>query len=64
MRHRIMTTRDDLRNWVDAETSGWWERGKGYVDAITAAILVGDHPAWGTDWTEFLAALPDIRNEP
>ena len=59
MRH-TMTTKRDLRNWVDTATSGWDVREDGDVDAITDAIQAMDHPAWGTDWTEFLEALPNL----
>lgn len=58
MRH-VMTTKNDLRNWVDAATTGW-ERGAADVDTITDAIQATDHPAWGTDWTEYLDGLPEL----
>jgi hypothetical protein len=59
MRH-TMTTKRDLRNWVDTATSGWPERADTDVDAITDAIQAMNHPQWGTDWTEFLESLPEL----
>lgn len=59
MRNTITTVRD-LRNWVDAATNGWHERGDNDVDTITEAIRSGDHPAWGDDWSEFFESLPDL----
>jgi hypothetical protein len=57
---RTMTTKRDLRNWVDDATSGWWERTDADVDAITNAIQADNHPAWGTDWSAYLDALPEL----
>lgn len=54
---RTMTTARDLRNWVDSATSGWPDRGEEDVDAITEAIRADEHPAWGTDWSEYLESL-------
>lgn len=59
MLHTI-TTRNDLRAWVDDMTTGWWDRDAEAVDAITSRIQAMDHPQWGTDWSEFLFALPDL----
>lgn len=56
----IITTLADLRNWVDEHTSDWHDRQDAEVDAITEAISRRpDCPAWGEDWTEFFATLPD-----
>ena len=55
-----MTTRNDLRNWVDDHTTGWLERDDADVERITDAIQAMDHPRWGTDWSEFLDALPEL----
>ena len=57
-----MTTRRDLRNWVDNATSDWLVRADTDVDNITDAIQVLDHPAWGTDWTAWLDRLPDLTD--
>lgn len=54
-----MTTRNDLRNWVDSVTTNWDGRTDADVDAITDTIQADNHPAWGTDWSEFLATLPE-----
>lgn len=55
-----MTTKRDLRNWVDDVTSGWGERTDADVDAITDAIQADDHPAWGVDWSDYLDSLPEL----
>lgn len=55
-----MTTKRDLRNWVDGATANWDVRTDADLDAITDAIQGLDHPQWGTDWTEFLATLPEL----
>lgn len=57
---RIITTRRDLRNYVDEMTSGWYERSDDDIDAIVESILgCPDCPRYGADWTEFLANLPE-----
>lgn len=56
----IFGTVRDLRQWVEQVTAGWVERAESDVDTITQAIHAGDHPAWGTDWTDFLNSLPDL----
>lgn len=58
-----ITTRRDLRNWVDTSTTNWDDRTDEQVDQITDSIRGMDHPAWGTDWTEFLSELPDDLTE-
>ena len=55
-----MTTKRDLRNWVDAATTNWDGRTDDDLDAITDAIQAIGHPQWGTDWSEWLAALPEL----
>jgi hypothetical protein len=59
MRYTI-TTKRDLRNWVDAATHDWDGRTDADVDAITDAIQAMNHPQWGADWTEFLESLPEL----
>lgn len=56
----VISTVRDLRNWVDGVTSGWGERADTDVGTITEALRAGEHPAWGTDWADFLGALPDL----
>lgn len=58
-----ITTRNDLRNWVDQATANWDCRTGDDVDAITNAIQGSDHPRWGSDWREFLDSLPDDLSE-
>ena len=55
-----MTSKTDLRNWVDTATSDWMERTEKDVADITGAIQGMDHPRWGSDWTEFLDSLPEL----
>ncbi len=55
-----MTTRRDLRNWVDSATSNWDSRTDADIEAVTNAIQAMNHPQWGTDWSEFLDSLPDL----
>ena len=55
----IITTVKNLRTWVDEHFQGNREE----RDHIAEAIRAGEHPRWGTDWTEFLADLPDNLHE-
>lgn len=59
MRYTITTVRD-LRNWVDSATDGWWERTDEMVDELTESICSMNHPAYGTDWSAWLADLPEL----
>lgn len=54
---KIMTTNRDLRNWVDDMTNNYLQRTDGDVDTITNGIQDDDHPAWGTDWSDYLETL-------
>ena len=56
MRYQI-TTRDDLRNYLDSATSGWYERTDAELEELTDAVQSNEHPQWGSDWTEFLESL-------
>jgi hypothetical protein len=56
-----MTTRRDLRNWVDSATTNWDVRSDADVDAMTDWIQRDDHPAWGSDWTAYLEELDLVR---
>lgn len=53
---QTMTTVKDLRTWVDAHVTA-------ETDATDRAVIVlalrRRGPAWGTDWSEFLTALPE-----
>ena len=60
MTRQTMTTVNDLKNWVHNVTANWDGRPDAMVDGIAEAIRAGDHPAWGTDWSEFLSDLPDL----
>lgn len=54
----IISSLNDLRNWVDNRTAD------DEVDAIADAIRdTCDCPAWGDDWSEFLESLPDDLGE-
>jgi hypothetical protein len=58
MRHR-MTKLGDLRVWVEDHAGEYLSSCE--IDTIAANITARDDcPRWGTDWTEFLAALPDL----
>jgi hypothetical protein len=65
LRTRVISTRDDLRNWIDSRTDGWDVRSDADVEAMTEAVRAMDHPRWGGDWSDFLedldllALLPD-----
>lgn len=54
---RYITTKNDLRNWVDNATSGWDIRHITDVEAITDGIQADDHPAWGSDWSKYLESI-------
>jgi len=55
---KIITTADDLMNYVDTVTQSP-EREEGDVAWVTEAILaLPTCPAWGADWEEFLRTLP------
>lgn len=56
----VMTTVRDLRNWLDTATTNWDGRDDAMLDALTETIRERDHPPWGTDWADFLAALPEL----
>jgi hypothetical protein len=57
LRTRVITTRDDLANWIDGMTDGWDGRTDADVEAMTEAVRAMDHPRWGGDWLEFLEGL-------
>jgi hypothetical protein len=65
LRTRVISTRDDLRNWIASRTDGWDVRSDADVEAMTEAVRAMDHPRWGGDWSDFLedldllALLPD-----
>lgn len=48
---------NSLRSWVRDHINP--ELDEGHVDAITDAIRDLDHPVYGSDWSRFLAGLPD-----
>jgi hypothetical protein len=56
-RTRIITTRDDLANWIDGMTDGWDRRTDADVEAMAETVRAMDHPRWGGDWSEFLEGL-------
>ena len=53
----IITTKKDLRNYVDYQTGSWVLRQEDQIDNMTNSILSLDHPPYGTDWTEFLDSV-------
>lgn len=55
----IISSKRDLRIWVDEHVSSL-DMLDEMVDQIVDSILADDHPAYGTDWTEFLAELPNL----
>jgi len=58
MRMKIMTTVNDLRNWVDTAT--WEGRTEADLDTLVDAIRTKEGcPAWGEDFREFLDRLPE-----
>jgi hypothetical protein len=58
-----ITTRRDLRNWVDSATTNWEDRADADVDALVVAILGReDCPRYGQSWTDFLESLPDLAD--
>lgn len=60
MTRQVITTVNDLRNWVDSVTSNWDVRTDADVDAIADAIRnMDDAPRYGTDWREFLTRVCD-----
>ena len=62
MTRNIMTTVRDLRNWVDAATTNWDGRTDADIEKIVDHIRSQDHcPAWGRDWTEYLASFDDLQ---
>ncbi len=52
MRNRI-TTKRDLRNWVDTALGS--EGNEAIIDLVTDWLQRQEHPAWGDDWTDWLA---------
>jgi hypothetical protein len=57
---KIITTKTELRNWVDSATTNWDGRSDEMLSDLVDALQASDHPAWGTDWSEWLDALPDL----
>ena len=58
MATKSFDTLADLREWVWAHVGS--DVSDGDVEGILQAILDDDdHPEWGHDWTEYLAALPE-----
>jgi hypothetical protein len=52
---QTMTTKRDLRNWVDSALGA---DGTGeMIHAVTDAIAEGQCPNWGTDWAQFLETI-------
>ena len=51
-----ISSRTDLRNWVDDNADDSLEEEE--YESIVSAIQAMDHPAWGRDWREFLGELP------
>lgn len=56
----VFATVSGLKIWVEEATTNWDHRAYEDINTITSNILKMDHPAWGTDWSEFLATLPDL----
>jgi len=54
---RIMTTANDLRNWIDDATSNWHNRTDADMQRILDAIRADNCPAWGDDWQDYLETL-------
>jgi hypothetical protein len=54
----VITTKRDLRNYLDDATTNYMGRTDADLDAMTDAVQAMGHPAWGTDWTEFFSRLP------
>ncbi|MFA4900864.1 MAG: hypothetical protein WC563_15205 [Brevundimonas sp.] len=48
----IITTRTDLHTYLADTRADLAER---YVDAVLDQIQFSDHPAWGADWSDWLA---------
>jgi hypothetical protein len=53
MIRNVMTTKRDLRNWVDSAIGA--DGTAEITDAVTDWLQAQDHPAWGDDWTDWLA---------
>ena len=50
-----ITTKTDLANWVaNNNPANIGILGDRAIDATTDALQAADHPAWGTDWAEWL----------
>jgi hypothetical protein len=58
---RIITTKNDLWNWVASHVGDNVTDVE--VDIITNQIQAQRHPRWGTDWTDYLASLPEYLIE-
>lgn len=53
---KIMTTRNDLANWVD--TAMGENANEPIVEAVTDSIQRdSNRPNWGEDWAEYLDSL-------
>ena len=50
----IITTKKDLRNYVDSHTDSWDKRSDDELNDMVDMILEFDHPPYGQDWKEFL----------
>jgi hypothetical protein len=52
----VLTTLDDLRNWVDGHIGHYPATGD--LEAVTKAIVAGPScPRWGDDWAGYLEQL-------
>jgi len=56
---KIITTRNDLHTYLADTRSDLVALGSEYVEAVLGQIAHSDHPAWGSDWAEWLDAELD-----
>jgi hypothetical protein len=55
----IIESRTDLETYIADTHSDLAEMGENYVEAVIDQIQFSDHPAWGEDWSEWLADALD-----
>jgi hypothetical protein len=54
-----ITSRTDIETYLTDTRADLATLGERYVSAVCDQIQASDHPAWGTDWTEWLAEWAD-----
>ena len=60
----IISSTTDIATWIDNTRADVRETGgQAAVDAAVEALRAADHPAWGTDWSDYLDASDEVVNE-